>query len=265
MNSYHLVSEPKSPEHVQFYDQHGYLRLPGIFTADEVEELRSELSFLIENFATRSPGWSGPWRRAYMDEETERRSELVAMHDLQLFSEAWLRAVTKPALCRKVAELLNGPVELHHSTLHVKPPETGHPFPLHQDWAFYQHRDARYVDAIIHLDDTCHENGELRFLDGSHRAGALPHVTQADGRECTPHLPTDDYRLTETVPVPARAGDVVCFSIHSVHGSYLNRTSALRRLVRVGYRHPDNEQLAGQSHGRPGLLVWGRRNFRNRL
>ena len=29
--------------------------------------------------------------------------------------------------------------------------------------------------------------------------------------------------------------------------------------VRVGYRDPENPQTAGQSHGRPGLMVWGRR------
>jgi hypothetical protein len=30
-------------------------------------------------------------------------------------------------------------------------------------------------------------------------------------------------------------------------------------MVRVGYRDPDNLQLAGQSAGRSGPLAWGRR------
>ena len=29
--------------------------------------------------------------------------------------------------------------------------------------------------------------------------------------------------------------------------------------VRIGYRHPDNQQLAGQAKGRQGLIVHGRR------
>jgi phytanoyl-CoA hydroxylase len=65
------------------------------------------------------------------------------------------------------------------------------------------------------------------------------------------------YRLADTVAVPARAGDVVCFNFNTVHGSYINTTDKPRRLVRMGYRHPDNAQLNGQSHGRPGLLVGG--------
>lgn len=104
-----------------------------------------------------------------MDAETEKKSKLVAMHDLHFYSAAWCRAVTNPKLTEAMSDLLGPDVELHHSTMHVKPPETGHPFPMHQDWAFYQHRDGRYVDVLVHLDDTQHENGEIRFLDGSHK------------------------------------------------------------------------------------------------
>ena len=153
--------------------------------------------------------------------------------------------------------LLGDAVELHHTTMHVKPPERGQPFPLHQDWPFYPHTDNRYVDVLLHLDDTSHDNGEIRFLPGSHLGGPLQHVTVAEGAMCSPHLPTDKYRLADTTPVPARRGDIVCFNINTVHGSYLNTTSEPRRLVRMGYRHPDNAQLGGQAMGRPGVMVVG--------
>jgi phytanoyl-CoA hydroxylase len=250
------------PEQIGFFREHGFLRLEAVFSAEQTEALRRDLDWMIESWADESPGWIGPWRRAYMDEETERRSKLIAMHDLHFYSEPWMRALTNPELCQAMSLLLDGPVELHHSTMHVKPPQTGHPFPMHQDWAFYQHADGRYVDALIHLDDTRHENGEIRFLDGSHKGGALEHITKANGEPCTPHLSTDQYGLEQTVAVPAKAGDVVCFSIHTIHGSYINRTDRLRRIVRAGYRHPDNVQLGGQSYGRPGLIVSGRRTRR---
>ena len=41
----------------------------------------------------------------------------------------------------------------------------------------------------------------------------------------------------------------------------IDREGAIR-LVRVGYRHPDNVQLAGQSVGRTGPIVWGQRRRR---
>lgn len=258
-----------SPEQIAFYHDHGYLHLPAMFDPAETAELSAHLDWLIDTWAMKDAGWSGPWRKKYMDAETEKKSQLIALHDLQYYSAAWARAVTKPRLCGAMADLLGdgnggGPVELHHSTLHVKPPETGHPFPMHQDWAFYKHADGRYVDVLVHLDDTRHENGEIRFVDASHKLGALEHVTRDEqGKGCTPHFPFDRYSLENTVAVPARAGDVVCFNIHTIHGSHVNTTERMRRLVRVGYKHPDNLQLEGQSNGRPSWMVWGRRDRRD--
>jgi hypothetical protein len=248
-----------SPEQVSLYQEHGYLHIPQVFTPVEMDALEADLERLVAEWAITNQGWVGPWRQAYMDEQTEKASKLTAMHDLHFYSEPWCRAVTHPRLNQAMADLLGPDVEVHHSTLHIKPPETGHPFPMHQDWAFYQHQDGRYVDVLVHLDDTCHANGEIRFLDGSHKLGALEHITQAAEGPCTPHLPTDRYHLADTVAVPARRGDVVCFCIHTIHGSHINTTDQPRRLVRVGYRHPDNRQLAGQSLGRPGLMVRGYR------
>ena len=197
-------------DQVASYHERGYLHIPAIFTEQETDELSEHLNWVIENWAIKDQGWTGPWRQKYMDAATEKKSQLIALHDLQYYSDAWARAVVKPKLAGAMADLLGPVVEFHHSTLHVKPPETGHPFPMHQDWAFYKHADGRYVDVLVHLDDTRHENGEIRFLAGSH----------------------------------------------------INTTDRARRLVRVGYKSPENEQLEGQSKGRPGLIVYGRRAHR---
>lgn len=244
---------------IDFYWDNGYLHLPQMFSPDEMDELDADLTRLIETWAVENMGWTGPWRRAYMDEETDRKSTLIHLHDLQLYSAAWLRAVSKPELAEAMADLLDSAVELHHTTLHAKPPSAGHPFPMHQDSPFYQHENGRFVDVLVHLDDTNHANGEIRFLPGSHKLGHLEHITQTEEGPCSPHLPTAEYRLEDTVAVPARRGDVVCFSIYTIHGSYLNTTDRVRRLVRVGYRDPANRQLGGQSAGRPGIIVYGLR------
>lgn len=246
-----------SAEDVAFYHEHGYLHIPEVFSPEEIDAMDRELEQLMEYWATKSPGWSGPWRKFYMDDETEKQSKLVAMHDLQLYSQAWCAAVRNDRLCDSLVSLLGPEVELHHTTLHAKPPETGHPFPLHQDWAFYKHEDDRYVDVLVHLDDTNARNGEIRFLDGSHRLGSLEHITRTPDGPCTPHLPTETYDLKDSVAVPARRGDVVVFNINTIHGSYINRTNRVRRMVRMGYRDPRNIQTAGQSLGRPGPMVRG--------
>ena len=246
-------------EQITFYHEHGYLRVPQVYTPAEMNALDADLDFLMDQWAITEMGWSGPWRQALMDAETEQKSKLTSLHDLHFYSEAWMRAATHPKLSAVLAALLGPSVELHHLTLHAKPPETGHPFPLHQDNAFYEHTDGRYIDVLLHLDDTCHANGEIRFLDGSHKAGYLPHITETEEGPCTPHLPTGQYHLEDTTPVPAQRGDIVLFNIFCVHGSYINTTDKVRRMVRMGYRDPANTQLAGQSLGRPGVMIAGRR------
>ncbi len=248
-----------SRQQIEFYHENGYLHIPQVFTPQETEELSQEMNRLMSEWATTDQGWTGPWRRAYMDAATEAKSKLTAMHDLYFYSAAWMRAVTNPRVAAIMSALLGPNFELHHSTMHVKPPSTGHPFPMHQDNPFYTHENGNYIDMLVHLDDTYHENGEIRFLAGSHKLGALKHVTETEKGPCTPHLPFEQYSLESTVPVPAKKGDLVLFCIYTIHGSYINQTDKPRRLVRVGYRDPANKQVFGQSMGRPGLMICGGR------
>lgn len=241
-----------SAEDVAFFEANGYLRLRGVFSAAETAQLSQELDEVIARFAWTDKGWTGPWREKYLSKQEDAKSTLTALHEMELHSPAWARAILQPRLAASVADLIGPEVEFHHMTLHAKGPEFGTPFPMHQDNPFYEHSDGRYLDAIVHVDAATEENGCLKFLAGSHRMGPLVHV-----KEGSPHLPPDQYPLERAVSCPAEAGDVVLFSIYTVHGSALNRTPRWRRVVRIGYRNPANLQVAGQAMGRPGLMVHG--------
>jgi ectoine hydroxylase-related dioxygenase (phytanoyl-CoA dioxygenase family) len=239
------------------FREQGFLRLESVFEPDEVAVLSDELDRLIDEWAHESMGWSGDWREEYLDPDQREATSLIAMHDLQQYSEPYLRMVSDPRLVTPVAQIVGGDAELHHSTLHAKPPDEGTPFPMHQDWAFYKHHGSplQYVDALVHVDDVPPERGPLRFVEGSHQQGALEHI---EGEGQTPHLPTDEYPLEEATEVPAEAGDVILMSYHTIHGSRQNRAESMRRLVRVGYRDPANEQFEGQALDRDGVIVAGR-------
>ena len=115
-------------------------------------------------------------------DDLEKASKLIAMHDLQLYSQAWCAAVNKNTLCDAMADLIGPNVELHHSTLHAKPPETGHPFPMHQDWAFYPHSNDDLLAVGVMLDDATDDNGPLMIVPGTHRGPVFDH--HHDGRFC---------------------------------------------------------------------------------
>jgi phytanoyl-CoA hydroxylase len=246
-------------EQVDYFNENGFLRIPQLYTTQEIDELADELDRLVQDWSFTSEGWTGPWRQAYMNPEVEKKAKLTAMHDMHLYSETWMRGVTNKKLAEAVSQIIGPNVELHHCTMHIKPPQTGHPFPMHQDYPFYEHTNGQFIDALVHLDDTSHANGEIRFTAGSHKLGKLKHVLETEKGPCTPHLPFDQYALEDTTPVPAKRGDVVLFNIYTIHGSYINTTNKPRRMVRVGFRDPHNDQIAGQSFGRPGMMVRGYR------
>lgn len=241
---------------IDFYRENGYLLLKQVYDPAELRRMSEELDYVIRTFANWGAAWKGPWRKRYMDEEQDRKAVLVAIHELHHYSAAWYRAIGAPGLTEALSQLLESDcVELHHTTLHAKPPDSGAPFPMHQDLPFYAHEDGlKYCDTLVHLDDADETSGCIKFLPGSHHLGALEHIL---GPETAPHLPTDRFRLEDAVSVPARAGDVVVFSLWTVHGSNVNRGDKWRRLVRMGYRDPANRQTAGQALGRPGIIVRG--------
>ena len=251
-----VVSEQRllriSPQQRDFFEENGYLRLPRVFSPEEIAVMSDELEYIMQTWTKPGRGWEGPWRQKYLNADQEAKAQLSAIHELQHYAASYARALVNPALTEAISDLIGPEVEFHHMTLHAKAPEYGTPFPMHQDHPFYPHEDGRYIDSIIHIDTANEANGCLKFLKGSHKLGALEHV-----RIGSPHLPPDEYRIEDAVSCPADSGDVVLFSIHTVHGSALNTTSEWRRLVRLGYRNPHNRQVGGQGMGHPGIMVHG--------
>jgi phytanoyl-CoA hydroxylase len=246
-------------EQVAFYEEHGYLRIPQVFAEEELEAMDRELLEVLATWGLDVVGWTGDWKKDYMEDELIHTTKLVGVEGVDLYSASWAAAIFNPNLCDAMADLIGPAVEYHHTTTHVKPPQTGDAVPLHQDSYFYTHSDDRFVASLVHLDDTDDVNGCIRFLDGSHKNGIVEHVSMSAAGPVVPYLPTETYRLEDTVPVPARRGDVVCFNYHTMHGSKNNRTSKLRRLVRIGYRNPENLQTHGEWITRPGPMVRGLR------
>jgi ectoine hydroxylase-related dioxygenase (phytanoyl-CoA dioxygenase family) len=244
-------------DQIDFFNENGFLKVEQVYTPEEINKMREDLAYMMDKFAFWEAGWRGDWRNdeQYMDPNEESKAVLVHIHELHHFSTAWMHAVTKPALAELASDLLGtDSIEVHHSTLHAKAPEAGTPFPMHQDDPFYPHLNGQYLDALVHIDVADEKSGCLKFLPGSHKLGKLEHI---HGPDVEPHLPPAQYSIKDAVSVPGNPGDVVFFSIYTIHGSALNRSGRWRRLVRIGLRDPRNPQVGGMATGRPGMMVKG--------
>ena len=144
-----------SNEEVAFYNSCGFLHLRKVFSSDEVAFQARELERLMVEWAKETAGWQGPWRTEYMTADEDARSRLTAMHELQNYSEAFMRAVVHERLTGAVADLIGPNVELHHTTLHAKAPHMGTPFPMHQDFPFYEHTGATVSYTHLTLPTIC--------------------------------------------------------------------------------------------------------------
>ena len=223
-----------SEEQVSEYREQGYLKVEQLFTPEEAEELASEMVRVIEQWGQESIGWVGPWRDRYLTADERLNTKAVFMHDPHHYSATWGRVIFHEKMIACLQQLIDGPIQYHHTVLHAKPPEKGTPFPMHQDYPFYPHDGPDFVDCLLHLDDTPLESGALMVVPGSHKMGPLEHVL---GPETAPHLPPEEFHPDEldSVAVPADRGDMVFFNYQTIHWSDCNRTDEWRKSVRFGY------------------------------
>jgi ectoine hydroxylase-related dioxygenase (phytanoyl-CoA dioxygenase family) len=162
-----------------------------------------------------------------------RLANLVDKHPL--FAEC----IVQPILLACVREVLGERFKLSSLNARSANPHNGIDQPLHADGgALPDARGPWVCNTIWMLDDVGTENGALRVIPGSHRAGRLPGEALAD--PAAPH--------PQQVLLTARAGDVVVMNAHLWHGGLANRTDRPRRALHAYYTRWDKPQQQHQKH-----------------
>jgi ectoine hydroxylase-related dioxygenase (phytanoyl-CoA dioxygenase family) len=235
-----------------FYDEYGFLVVRGAFPREECAGYRDELHALAERLRRRKD-INATWRGAWLSGEERRRVEVLHCHDVQFYLGSFSRLLTDPRLLDPVEHLIGPDIQLHHTKMFIKPPKTGSPFPLHQDYPYFPHRDHTMLAVVLHLDDAPVEKGCLRVVPASHKLGPLP--TQPDGLYLSP----EKWPLEKAVPVPCAAGDLLLFNYLTVHGSGLNESQEARTTCLFQLRSPSDvptEDRHTQSRGQ-GMVLRG--------
>jgi phytanoyl-CoA hydroxylase len=159
-----------------------------------------------------------------LDELTPR--ELVRIERLlrlHIFDPPTRQLMLDPRIIDLVRRLWPGD-PLGVSALYYPKPPGARGFALHSDTGYLSTDPPELAGAFIAVDDADSETGALSVVRGSHR------LTDVERRA----IPTDEYIFpmefiqpvgTERVLVPMKAGDVLLFHGHSLHGSLPNRTA----------------------------------------
>ena len=230
------IDVPKiaTDQQVHFFVDNGYLVVPNLVTADEIEELKSDTvkiargGYPCENLKPLPANLT----------DAEVLQSILCIHQPHYISEVMLKYVKHARICGVLSQITaahlpywDGSVKCMQSMLFVKPPNfQGQAW--HQDEIYIPTRDRSLIGAWIAIDDATIQNGCLYVIPGSHRSGFL-----YDQR---PHNNPDEFDFAgeshgfdekQQVPVEVKAGTVVFFNGYLLHRSFKNRSNIYRRVL----------------------------------
>lgn len=176
-------------------------------------------------------------------EETERalRGKLKRIDNAHLhFRWAWDLAV-HPAVLDAMEDLLGPEVVLHSSRIFYKHPHDPAFVGWHQD-GLYTKLDTDFAPSTwIALSESNVENGCLRVIPRSHRAGKLPHRETYAADNLSNHGEEIETAVDESraVDVMLRPGEMSVHHVNAIHGSSPNTSSHVRIGFSASYTGPD--------------------------
>jgi Phytanoyl-CoA dioxygenase (PhyH) len=208
-------------QHHRSLSELGFLKLPGAVAPALCKRVAARLE---ELFAAEGEGAG----REFKQEPGARRLANLIDKD-PLFAEC----MVLPPLLDYVAAVLGDRFKLSSLNARSANPQNGLDQPLHADGGSLPDARGFWVCNLLWmLDDFQSDNGALRVVPGTHRAGKLPADALADPLA---HHPDE-------VLITGRTGDVLVLNAHTWHGGLANRTARPRRALHVYFCRWDKPQ-----------------------
>ena len=213
-----------SPESISHYHEKGWLVIEGVFTSDEAERIADVAFRISQAELVDSDGSPYAADASVSGEFAPRKIDQPYLKD-PVFQEA----TRNPLLLEMLEDLLGRPPLLATDQVFMKPPRFGSAKPYHQDNAYFKCDPAGdLITAWIALDDVDESNGCLRYIDGSHREGIIPHTPfQGMAHHLAPAEEAVDLSRESLALV--RKGGVVFHHGETLHTSHRNTSDRWRR------------------------------------
>lgn len=207
-----------SAEHIRVYRDEGLVVSPVRLPDARLDAMREALDRLMRDNASVAP-------ESLICPHIPNGSR----HDARAAAR-WLEFATDPVIVDQVAQLIGPDVILWGSQVFCKPAGTGREVPWHQDGRYWPIRPVATCSVWIALDDVDAENGCMRYVPGSHRAGHVFRHRRREGDGLVLHEELDPsaFDPAESRDDCLQAGQYSLHDVHLIHGSLPNR-SARRR------------------------------------
>ena len=226
---------------VAFYREHGYLVVPNVLSAEQLEALRADTDTVV---AGASAVTQNDETYDLEDTHTQQHPRVRRVKNpLDVMPSSWDIGRDERVLAI-LARLMGPNIRLQKAKLNMKAAGFGAAVEWHQDWAFYPHTNDDLLAMGVMMDDCELTNGPLMMVPGSHLGPVYDH--HADGYFCGAIDPQNcdiDF-AAQAVPLTAKAGTLTFHHVRMVHGSAQNTSASERRLLLYQYQAADAWPLA---------------------
>lgn len=232
---------------VQFHDQ-GFLVVGPILTEAGLQLMREEcMAAWNEVKGPFSP--DGTWLENALLINIHHHSELVR------------RYYFSGPLADIAEQLVSPNVKAATSQLTFKLRGNTQAFGWHHDNAYGELDSNTAISCLTALDDTDEENGCLRVIPGSHKAGQTDYRHSVEDK--ADHVPIEmQADESKAIPAPLKAGHSLIFHCHLLHKSEGNASKDRdRRVLFLRYADADAVEVYNERKPRLGRLVRGETKF----
>jgi len=234
-------------EQIEAFDHEGYLVLDALLDDDDLQPAIDDIEREIEMRATELVR-AGKLSQSYAEHDFAHRLAHISRETSDVALGLWngvlhgpgfFALITNPKLL-DVAQSLCGE-ELIASSVYRLRPKIPHfnygAVPWHQDSAYFEPYcdQALVLTAWIPLVDTDAENGCLWVIPRVHKAEVAPH-RPAEGKAYL-EIPETHLPPGEHVCCPVPKGGALLLNNRTPHGSFDNRTDAVRWSMDLRYQN----------------------------
>ena len=220
------TERPLSAEQIAAFHRDGYVIVPGFFTAEEIEPLRSA--------CLADPSIGGKLR-AIADSDGHAQ-EVIGWTE---YSDTYLGKVAfLDRMLDNAEALLKKPCYHWHSKLSMKRPSTLGKWDWHQDFPYWYDEGCLWPDMLtvtVAVDKNSEANGCMKLVRGSHHLGRVTHTRVGEAVGFDPERLKLVLDQCEIVPMEMESGDACFFHGNTLHASGPNLSGMPRTLLHCSY------------------------------
>jgi ectoine hydroxylase-related dioxygenase (phytanoyl-CoA dioxygenase family) len=228
-------------EQIKQFQQDGYILVPGLYDAEEME-LLMQIGKSDQEKAAQIRGMkdaSGAESKIWLTDETDREDIYNAF-------------VHGHRMVDTMEALMDDEVYLFHYKMMVKEPRVGGAWEWHQDYGYWYHNQCLFPDmasCYIAVDRAYKGNGCLQVIKGSHRMGRIEHGVFGDQTGADPARVELALQHLELVYCEMEPGTALFFHANLLHRSDQNKSDDPRWSLICCYNTKHNPSADRPGHG----------------